>query len=156
MSAPWVMSGISVGAIKTLELTVLMSTTPHSPMVTLSSFAMILQTETYTCFTHRACHKEKRVRSSSLWPLGRAPSRLPAPYAAIEPNLRLALHSLRDRGQHANRGRCPVELPATVVGYDNRIGTYVDRAARIFGIHDSLQHQLSRPQPADPGDIVPV
>ena len=31
MSAPWVMSGISVDAIKTLELTALMSTTPHSP-----------------------------------------------------------------------------------------------------------------------------
>jgi hypothetical protein len=41
MSAPSVISGISADAITTLEFTALMSTEPHSPMVTLSSFAMI-------------------------------------------------------------------------------------------------------------------
>ena len=41
MSAPSIVSGISVGAIKALESTAVMSTTPQNPMVTLSSFAMI-------------------------------------------------------------------------------------------------------------------
>src|SRR5262245_27436820 len=54
-----------------------------------------------------------------------------------------------------NRGGRAVELPAAVIGDDNRIRASINRTPRILPIHNALQHKLSAPQPADPSDVVP-
>ena len=49
----------------------------------------------------------------------------------------------------------PVELPATVVGHDQRIGAAVGREAGVVDVHDPLEDQLAAPALLDPLDVGP-
>src|SRR5688500_4584855 len=51
--------------------------------------------------------------------------------------------------------RRAVELPATMIRYDDAIDAAGCRGARVVGVEDSLQNELAGPAIAQPGDIVP-
>src|SRR5438552_1964978 len=65
--------------------------------------------------------------------------------AAIHPHLDALSDGLDDRRQRANRRRRTVELPAAMVGNDERIGARIGREASVLRVQDALQDQFPAP-----------
>ncbi len=76
--------------------------------------------------------------------------------AAIEHEFDLRAHCIGNFGQHRDRRRRAVELPAAVIGDDDGGGTGAGRDPGIFHIEYALDDQLAGPQAADPLDILPA
>src|SRR5688572_23559093 len=80
---------------------------------------------------------------------------LPRADAAVEMDLDAVTGRIGNRGQLADgRGR-PVELAATMVGNDDRLGAGACRDTGVVGIHDALEDELAPPIAADPLDVAP-
>ena len=78
--------------------------------------------------------------------------------AGHDPAVEIDLGTVADRGddpgQLLQRGRCAVELAATVVRDDDRVGSPIDDRAGVVDRLDALDDQLPRPDLAQPRQVV--
>ena len=74
---------------------------------------------------------------------------------AIHQNLHTVANRFGNGWQRERRRADIVELPAPVIGHDDTVGAGIHGALGIVDVENSLEHQLARPMPADPREIIP-
>src|SRR6185295_14179571 len=76
--------------------------------------------------------------------------------AAVEQDLQLRADRVGDLRQRLDRGWRAVELAPAMVGYDDGLRAALGGDLGVLDIKDALEHQLARPDRADPIDVLPV
>ena len=76
--------------------------------------------------------------------------------AAVEHDLDRGADGVDDPGQRGDRGHGAVELPAAVIGDDERRRAGLGRALGVLHVEQPLEHQRARPQVPDPFDVLPA